>query len=107
MALMMIYSSKKEKQYIHLAEKSGFDCYQTDNIYQFLRYAKEAKPDVVMIRFSKKFNVSRELMEDVKKSVCGEDICPPIYLNMPEDFEGEKFFQSVNFEKEDIKKYLH
>jgi len=107
MALMMIFSNKKEKQYRVLGENMGFDCFQTDNIYQFLKYAKEAKPDVVMMKFPKKFYVSQELMEELKRSLCKENICPPIYLNISNHFEGEIFFQNIEFVKEDVQKYLH
>ena len=107
MALMMIFSKRNEKQYVKMATKSGHDCYQTDNIYQFLRIAKEAKPDMVVMRFSKRFNMNRELMDEIRQSLCDENVCPPIYLNVPDDFDGEVFFKNMDFAKEDVQKYLN
>ena len=48
---------------------------------------------MVMMNFSKRFNINTELMAELKKSLCDENTCPPIYLNAPQDFEGEIFFK--------------
>ena len=104
MALMMVFSKKTKNM---CGELHGFDCYQTDNIYQFLKYANEAKPDVVMMHFEKNFNVNTDTLNEIKKALCSDDVCPRILLNLPTDFSEELFYENVDFEKDDIKKYLN
>lgn len=104
MALMMVFSSDKEQKYRPQAMELGLDYYQTDNIYCFLRYAKEAKPDVVMMHFDADFNNSSEVMGQIKNNLCEQNVCPPIYLNKPEDFEGDEFFYDTN--KGDVSAFL-
>ena len=100
MALMMIFSNETQNKYQEKALRMGLDYYQTDNIYQFLRYAKEAKPDIVLMRFEKNFNSNSAIISEVKKALCENDICPQIYLNKPDDFEGEDFFENIDFESD-------
>ncbi len=99
--MMMIFSNDDDKS------KFGFDCYQTDNIYQFLLIAKEVRPDVVVMKFTDEFQTDEEILSKIKEALCKDEVCPKIYMNMPENFEGERFFENVDFEKEDIKKYLN
>ncbi len=83
------------------------DCYQTDNIYQFLKIAKEVRPEVVVMKFGESFNADEHVIKQIKEMLCEEDICPRIYMNVSEEICEEKFFENVDFEKEDIKKYLN
>ena len=107
MALLMFFSKKIRENYKNEAIRLGFEYYQTDNIYQFLRYAKEAKPQVVMMDFEDDFNFDGLMMREVKKNLCDDDICPRIFLNREADFEGKMFFQNADFEKNDVQKYLN
>lgn len=107
MALMMIFSNKHEQDCINWANRSGLKYYQTDNIYRFLQYAKEVKPDIVLMRFEENFNNDAYTMNEIKKTLCPNNICPRIYLNKPDHFEGDLFFVDIRFEKEDIQKYLN
>ena len=101
MALMMIFSTDSEEKYKAEAMRLGFDYYQTDNIYQFLRYAKEAKPDVAVLNFKDDFNNDYQMMNEIYGSLCEKNICPKIYLNQPQDFSGNIFFENVDFKEDD------
>jgi len=107
MALVMLFSKKIRENFKNEAIRLGFEYYQTDNIYQFLRYAKEAKPDVVMMDFEDNFNFDGLLMSEVKNNLCNDDVCPRIFVNRTADFVGEIFFQNTDFEKNDVQKYLN
>lgn len=104
--MMMIFSKKEEHVLKEEAERLGMGCFQTDNIYYFLRVAKEVKPEIVLMNFEKDFNNDPKIMTEIKGALCENGVCPKIYLNKPEDFEGEEFFENVDFEKEDVQKYL-
>lgn len=107
MALLMIFSSQNNEKLKNEAVRLGFEWYQTDNIYRFLRYAKEAKPEVVMMDFEDDFNCDGLLMNELKKNLCENNVCPRIFLNRPTDFEGEAFFENADFEKDNVQKYLN
>lgn len=107
MALLMIFSNKNRENFKNEAIRLGFEYYQTDNIYQFLRYAKEAKPEVVMIDFEDGFNCDGLLMNELKNNLCENDVCPRIFLSRIEDFEGKVFFEKTDFDKADVQKYLN
>lgn len=107
MALIMVFSNKEQAMCRQITREAGFDCYQTDNIYQFLCYAKEAKPDVVMMHFSADFNTDSKMMEEIKKALCENNVCPRIFLNRPHDFDADIFFENTDFEKDDMPKLLH
>ncbi len=99
MALMMVFSSDKEQIHRRQAMRLGLDYYQTDNIYRFLCYAKEAKPDIVLMHFDDDFNSDNQMMQELKNTLCEQNTCPPIYLNKPSDFEGDTFFYDTNRNK--------
>lgn len=101
MALMMIFSANTQNSCRYVSDHLGFSCYQTDNIYQFLKYAEITEPDIVLMHFEKNFNNDTFIMHEIKQSLCKSGICPAIYLNMPQDFEGEHFFENINFENQD------
>ena len=107
MALMMIFSSKNRETYKNEAIRSGFDFYQTDNIYLFLKYAKEAKPEVVMMDFEDDFNCDDLLMTEIKKNLCENNVCPRIFFNRVVDLALENFFENTDFEKTNVQKYLN
>lgn len=107
MALMMMFSNKNRETFKNEAIRHGFSYYQTDNIYLFLRYAKEAKPDVVMMDFEDDFNCDRGLMGELKKNLCESDVCPRIFLSRFANFEGKTFFEKTDFDKADVQKYLN
>jgi len=107
MALLMIFSSQNNEKLKNEAVRLGFEWYQTDNIYRFLRYAKEAKPKVAFMQFDDDFNNDSSLLEEVKKALCAEGVCPRIFLNPPSDFDGDAFFENADFEKDNVQKYLH
>ena len=94
--MMMVFSNNDEKN------KYGFDCYQTDNIYQFLTMAKEVRPDIVFMKFTDEFHTDDQIMLKIKEALCKQDVCPKIYMNMPKNFKGEKFFDDVDFEKKEV-----
>lgn len=98
MALMMVFSSTPKERYRAEAYRLGFDFYQTDNIYQFLRYAKEAEPALVVMQFQDGFNNDDFMMYEIKKALCKNNVCPRILLNQPIDFSGEVFFENTNFD---------
>lgn len=107
MALLMIYSKKNRESFKYEAIRRGFDWFQTDNIYLFLEYAKEAKPKVVMMDFEEDFNFDGGLMSALYNKLCDDDVCPRIFLNRTADFEGKVFFENTDFEKENVQKYLN
>jgi len=113
MTMMMIFEDepKDAPYYEHFLNK-GFNLYACSNIYQFLRYAKEVKPDVVLMNFSPAFENNSDVMREIKQALCDEDVCPRIYLNAPENFEGVAFFEDVDLkdgaaEKRLIYRLLH
>ena len=75
MALMMFYASKNDEEYKIFAKKLGYDYYFTDNVYQFLRYAKEIRPEIVLMNFEKKSRT-----ENALKNTSVTIICHIIYL---------------------------
>ena len=82
MAWMMIFSKKqKSEEYKQEAARLGLKYFQTDNIYQFLRYAKEVKPDVAMMEFEDDFYQDEKMMEGVKEALCEKDKCARLYIN--------------------------
>jgi len=107
MALLMIYSKKNRENFKHEAIRCGFDWFQTDNIYLFLKYAKEAKPEVVMMDFEDDFNFDECMVNELYDKLCENNMCPRIVLNRFEDFEGKMFFESTDFEKVNVQKYLN
>ena len=92
MALMMVFSKHRQEQIKEKAISLGFEYYQTDNIYRFMRYAGEARPDIVMMQFEDGFNTDADMMCELKRRLCRDNVCPHIYLNKPEGFIGEEFF---------------
>ena len=107
MAMMMIFEDEPQGQYDYekFLEK-GFNLYACSNIYQFLKYAKEVKPDVVIMNFSPKFRNDLTMMNKIKDMLCNNNICPQIYLNAPKNFEGEIFFEEVDFKNGSAEKRL-
>ncbi len=103
MTLMMLFSDNEQEKYKALYQSDatllGFDYYQTDNIYQFLMYAREAKPEIVIMHFSPDFNNDTSLLEQIRENVCAQGTCPQIYLNKGKDFANPEFFCDVDFEK--------
>ncbi|MBR2299071.1 MAG: hypothetical protein IJ870_00665 [Alphaproteobacteria bacterium] len=87
MAMMMVFSSKQQSEkYESEAVRLGLKCFQTDNIYQFLRYAKEVRPDVAMMEFEEGFNQDEKMMESVKEALCEKDKCARLYINRVEKY---------------------
>ena len=107
MALLMIFSNQNNEKLKNEAVRLGFEWYQTDNIYRFLKYAKEAKPEVAYMHFDDDFNSDSSLMKEIKEALCVEDVCPRIFLNPPPDFDGDAFFEKADFEEGNVQKYLH
>lgn len=107
MALLMLFSGKRHAKIKNEAIRRGFEYYQTDNIYLFLKYAGEAKPEVVMMDFEEDFNCDEGLMNELYSRLCDNHVCPRIFLNRSVDFDGEIFFQNADFEKENMQKYLN
>ena len=79
-------------------QKFGFNGYCTGNIFDFLRYAKELKPELAILRFSKEFQNTKNVLQELKNALCDKEKCPKIYLNPPKDFEGDIFFESVRYQ---------
>lgn len=97
MTMMMIFEDEpKNAVYYEGFLNKGFNLFACSNIYQFLRYAKEIKPDVVVMNFSPAFENNSDMMREIKQALCNEDVCPQIYLNAPENFEGDMFFEDVD-----------
>ena len=96
MALMMVFSNKTLEEYKVKAQRLGFEFYQTDNIYQFLEYAKEAHPDFVVMRFYDGFNSDCSFINEVRKALCKEDVCPRIIVHQPTDFSEKNFFENAD-----------
>ncbi len=99
MPLMMYFSNKEDACRKNEAIMAGFDYYHSDNIYRFLKIAKEVRPDVVMMHFADDFNTDSLMMKELKNALCEKDVCPKIYLNKPNDYEGEIFFEYFDFSK--------
>ena len=98
MALMMVFSNRLQEKIKEKALSLGFDYYQTDNIYRFITYAAETRPDIVMMHFENDFNNNADMMLALKRHLCHNDICPQIFLNKPDDFTGEEFFRAINMD---------
>ncbi len=107
MALLMVFEDKAESTNdFNIFVRNGFRLYRCHNIYQFLRYAKEAKPDIVMMNFSQTFQNDAKTMEEIRNHLCEKATCPKIYLNAPKNFDGEKFFQNIDFNSEALERLL-
>ena len=99
--MIMFFSNEGEK--VEFSQ----DFYQTDNIYQFLKMAKEVRPQIVVMKFGENFNTDEQIVWKIKEILCEDGVCPRIYMNVSEEICEERFFENVYFEKEDIKKYLN
>lgn len=97
MAGVMIFEEKATEKIREEMVHFGIDGYCTGNIFDFLRYAKELKPDLAILRFSKDFQNTKMIFQELKEALCEKKKCPKIYLNPPKDFEGEIFFESIRF----------
>ncbi len=97
MSDVMIFEEKELKKIREDMVRFGLEGYCTGNIFDFLRYAKELKPEVAILRFSKEFQNNEIILQELKNALCEEEKCPKIYLNPPKDFEGEYFFESIQF----------
>lgn len=97
MPKVMIFEEKESNKICEEMSRLGWNIYCTDNIFNFLRYAKELKPDFAILRFSKNFQTTAKILEEIKKALCSQSKCPKIFLNPPKNFEGEVFFEKTRF----------
>lgn len=73
-------NAKQMHKFIDHLEAKGFITFGSDNIYQFLRYAKEINPDLIIMNMPTDFNATEQTWQTIEKSLCKES-CPQIYIN--------------------------
>ena len=61
-------------------ELHGFYTFGTNNLYALIQYAKEVKPDIMVINLPFKHTLSEEDIIKIEATVC-KNGCPDIYIN--------------------------
>lgn len=86
----------------HELEKMGFFVFSSNNLFQFLQYAREVHPDIVIMHFPENFQTNTKDWQEITKKLCRQS-CPKIYVNSLLPEEGFSMFHSVRFTPESIK----
>lgn len=83
-------------------EKRGFFVFSSNNLFQFLQYAHEINPDIVIMHFPENFQTEAQDWQTITKKLCHQ-FCPQIYINSFLPAENFSMLHSVNFTSENIK----
>ena len=102
---VFIFENRPEhlKPFQESLEAQGFFVFGFDNLYQFLQYAGEINPDIVIMNFGSDFNPDAKTWKTVEKSLCQKN-CPEIYLNATAEFQNRNKFHHVEFSSDTLKK---
>lgn len=82
--------------------KDKYLTFKSDNLYQFLKYAKEIKPNIVIMHLPDGFDCTQTILKHFKENLCEADHCPKIYLNVPESLENNPHFYPIDFKGRQI-----
>lgn len=102
---VLIFENRPEllKPFREDLEAQGFFVFGFNNLYQFLQYAGEINPDIVIMNFDDNFSPDAKTWETVEKSLCKKN-CPEIYLNAAAKFQNRTNFHYVEFNSDILKK---
>lgn len=89
------------QQYASSFEELGFFFFGTDNLYSLIQYAKEVKPDIVIIHVPKFHTLSEADISNIEAILCKSD-CPSIYINQHISSNHSSHFNYWDFENESI-----
>ena len=82
-------------------ELHGFYTFGTNNLFALIQYAKEVKPDIMVINLPVKQTRSEEDISKIEATVC-KNGCPDIYINQNISHNRMSKFHTWNFNTEDI-----
>ena len=82
--------------------RNGFFVFGTNNLYLLTQYAKEMKPDIVIINLPQSLHPDDNTFKNIEESLCNTDNCPDIYINTDWNFKHKDEFHSFNFISEDL-----
>ena len=82
--------------------RNGFFVFGTNNLYLLTQYAKEMKPDIVIINLPQSLHPDDNTFNNIEESLCNTENCPDIYINTDWNFKHKDEFHSFNFISEDL-----
>ncbi len=91
------------KAFYNELEAWGFLVFCTDNLYCFLQYAGEIKPDIVILHIPNDFHPDKQTWKIVEESLCRNKYLQ-IYANIPYRFTNYPNFHYVKFGTGTLKK---
>lgn len=87
------------QQYASSFEELGFFFFGTDNLYSLIQYAKEVKPDVVIIHVPENHTLSENDIDKIENMLC-KNGCPNIYINQHIHSNYSPNFNYWDFDKD-------
>lgn len=82
--------------------RNGFFVFGTNNLYLLTQYAKEMKPNIVIINLPQSLHPDDNTFKNIEESLCNTENCPDIYINSNWNFEHKDEFHLLNFISEDL-----
>ena len=82
--------------------RNGFFVFGTNNLYLLTQYAKEMKPNIVIINLPQSLHPDDNTFNNIEESLCNTENCPDIYINTDWNFKHKDEFHSFNFISEDL-----
>jgi hypothetical protein len=82
--------------------RNGFFVFGTNNLYLLTQYAKEMKPDIVIINLPQSLHPDDNTFKNIEESLCNTENCPDIYINTDWNFKHKDEFHLLNFISEDL-----
>mgnify|MGYP003308203467 FL=1 len=82
--------------------RNGFFVFGPNNLYLLTQYAKEMKPDIVIINLPQSLHPDDNTFNNIEESLCNTENCPDIYINTDWNFKHKDEFHSFNFISEDL-----
>lgn len=82
--------------------RNGFFVFGTNNLYLLTQYAKEIKPNIIIINLPQSLHPDNNTFQNIEESLCSSDNCPDIYINTDWHFKHKKAFHILNFISEDL-----
>lgn len=101
---VFIYEKNVQKlqRYVHELEDDGFLPFVSNNLYQFLQYAGEMNPDIVIMNIDKDFHSDTNVWKKVEEKLCYKDKCPQVFLNTSQEFKNKQYFHHFMFNDDEI-----
>lgn len=83
-------------------EKRGFFVFSSTNLFQFLQYAREVNPDIVIMNFPENFQTDAQDWQTIMQKLCHQT-CPQIYVNSLLPANSSSALHTINFASDSIK----